>query len=376
MNYTPNRTAASYYNTTSHKQNEQTNTRFNAVQINTTAYENDARTKVNKDKEGKPRSTSSSDKRTNNPAKSASNTTKNSSDKTRYNTFDKTPKQVKDKDELNKKKQTMSCFHCGERGHWRDDCEIYLKGQPQLVAGVKAYTRFITKRQLYNYNTDKGGTAVIQPKPINNKTQPITISDHGLGANISSPSDSDEGEAHLTPPKWTTPAPPSTSPTPPTIAHANALTFTSVNSMDIRQLLVEEQSLAQLITVPVRIHNTTTHAMIDQGCTNSLIRKSYVDQYLPQVKQHELGKGSTVVSSSGHHISMPTCITVKLHIQNTTIKNVVLFVVDDEQEYDICSDIILGKSFLSQIDALMKVKHNHILFTIKNTSIKLLPERT
>jgi hypothetical protein len=156
-------------------------------------------------------------------------------------------------------------------------------------------------------------------------------------------------------------------------------TVTSMNDSEEINLLIErEKTQAHLLGVTVTINDIVCYAMIDQGCTCVIARQSYVNERWPHASHHALPPGSRVTGSTGVPVPMPTCVKVNIKIGALLVSGVLMYVVDDTCGEDICADIILGKTFLTQAKAVFDMHDSKLTVNANGVTevVKMVPSCT
>ena len=148
----------------------------------------------------------------------------------------------------------------------------------------------------------------------------------------------------------------------------NRITTTVYESEEIASLIEKERNRSHLLGVNVLINGVECYAMVDQGCTGVIGRDSFVNVTWPHAPHHRLPRGSKVTGSTGTEVSMPTAIKVDIQIGKTIVKDMVMYIVDDGAGQDICADIVLGKSFLSRVNAVCNMNTNKMVLTSESGS--------
>ena len=122
----------------------------------------------------------------------------------------------------------------------------------------------------------------------------------------------------------------------------------SKKEKDIVDSMTEKESeYASLLCIPVKIDKQSAgYALIDQAASRSLIRRSHLDMIrtthrMIPVKRHY------VLSSSGKKIPIKNKVRVCIHSNNHAFGDVLLYIVEDTIEDDICCDVVIGRSTLA-----------------------------
>ena len=109
----------------------------------------------------------------------------------------------------------------------------------------------------------------------------------------------------------------------------------------------DESHYAALLAVPVIIAGVDMGlALVDQGASRSLIRKSLlssIDQNITEIKVDRY----VVLSSSGKEIPIVSKISVPVVCCDKPLGIIVLYVVDDDEDNDICCGIVLGRTSIA-----------------------------
>ena len=313
------------------------------------------------------------------------------------------------------------CFHCGKKGHYIRHCRSQLAGDEQTYAGKQAslhYNRHYGKdRPRINVgaaqnagggsSSASGGVPPSAPPPQsssaapaassaasnssggnsggggggkkrggvyrgnnrgsrfggsnsgNSNSAPVTVEDHTITPFIAEQEITDNGEQIVT-------------------IHANRLTTTAAQSEIIEVEIAKQKQHAYSLGVHVMLDGVKCFAMVDQGCTGTLIRQSFIDSLLPKAEHHPLKLGSSVSGSTGGRIPMRSAVHLVCGVGTVAVKEVIC-VVDDSAGQDMCCDFILGKTFLQATNATIGCSSDVLTletWTDGRDSVKMLPCKT
>jgi len=292
--------------------------------------------------------------------------------------------------------KNLVCFHCGAKGHManRGECAAWNAKRPQNAIGKIAWAQYAAASGITDEydprfrdisaatdnNNNSAPTSTRYSKKYNNKNKPIDVVSEAHNINISpyksykqhgssdmsaSDEDSNSGlsdyEAAMEDSVDSDIENMCKQQSAVQVKVNRLVTSTAAEEEQIGQLIDEEKEKGYQLLVKIEIEGKECMPMLDQGCTSTLCRQSYLNQCWPTIKQYPLPPGSVVTSSSGHRIPMHTCVKVNIKIGETTIKDVVMFVVDDQGQYDICADMILGKTYLGKANVWMNMSDDIIM---------------
>ena len=145
----------------------------------------------------------------------------------------------------------------------------------------------------------------------------------------------------------------------------------------VDEMSSDEEKYAKLLCIPVMVDKQPLgYALIDQAASRSLIRRSKLDTIKTKHPMIPI-KNHYVLSSSGKEIPVLHKVRVKVSSKTHKIGYVLLYVVEDTKENDICCDIVIGRTTLalsqySHID----VKHGCIYNPETKAIIKCLSAST
>ena len=304
-------------------------------------------------------------------------------------------------------KRDMKCFHCGVKGHMVGECDIAQNGSPQTTKGQLAWAEFCKlrgeakqyslkyqlerheqwqKRKRYgnrnenrryprnlpiamssdnnnpisvglsNDSVEEDDTRSVVPLQKNRNKDVTTISSAVYSASDIDVSDMSEYE-ELSNNKVKT------------IFRVSAITsdtFEDIAEAEAREKLVSSSICLPIEIIPQnnKVPIEAGHALSDQGCIHTLIRRSFKDKILPKVPE-KVVNGHYVVGATSEvelPISAKFAATLSSNGQSLGDKKTVIYIVEDIKNHSIMCDLIIGRPTMAESDFHCIDTRNGILF--------------
>jgi transposase InsO family protein len=134
----------------------------------------------------------------------------------------------------------------------------------------------------------------------------------------------------------------------------------------IRKIAAEEKQHAHALCARLEMNERVQMALIDQGSTRNLMRRSWADREYPDVTRDNLPSGCVVISSTGQKIALKQHLKLRVRISDEDYCDTVFMLVEDTASRDICTDVILGRTFLARTGLCIDLATNR-LFDATNT---------
>jgi hypothetical protein len=129
----------------------------------------------------------------------------------------------------------------------------------------------------------------------------------------------------------------------------------------IRQIAEEEKQHAHVLCAHLEMSERMQTALIDQGSTRNLMRRTWAQQEYPDVTRDTLPSGCVVISSTGQKIALKQLIKLRVRISADDYRDSLFLLVEDTATKDICTDVILGRTFLARTGLWLNLSTNKLM---------------
>ena len=300
-------------------------------------------------------------------------------------------------------KQDMKCFHCGIKGHMVGECEIAKKNLPQTTKGQMAWAEFCKlrgearvydvryqlerheqwqKRKRYNERGNQRTFNRNRPT-VNDESSDseVTFRDEALSSGVSGKDEINDRHQRLTRSKdksrdVTTVSnaiyaksdidisessevdnEDGTSGSGKVIFRVSHLGTSMVE--DIKEAEEREKLVASSICLPIEIITDNMeesviagHALGDQGCIQTLIRRKHKDKILPNVAEQTVHGHYVVGATSELELPVSAKFPAILSSNGKLLgnKKTVIYIVEDNGDNSIMCDMIIGRPTIAESD--------------------------
>ena len=285
-------------------------------------------------------------------------------------------------------KRDVTCWHCGDRGHFAGECPINLSNQPQTSKGVDYYAAFNRTRnevRPYDAQAQKDRSEKYQQRSRENKSNNAPASNSSSSNSVSQRKDkynrytsnkrrnerssknkrvtfSDNNDSAIEVSSHIIELPHHDSKNEVSDSDddhssekrvfqmftiSNVTNNDNTSLKDIQYKEAQESTSATSLCLPVEINGQPVgYALGDQGCNRTCMRASALQRTGLKVNEHKL-TNQFLLCSSGEEIPIRSRFKATISSKGKTIGESLVYVVDDKPNADIVCDIVIGRSTLS-----------------------------
>ncbi len=264
------------------------------------------------------------------------------------------------------KKDDISCWHCGVKGHCAGECARNLAGEPQTTQGARVFAEFNKARgEVRPYDAKKqieqstkyrersvarsrgrgkgrGGSSYgrgsassngrveeTRPKPAARKEAILALQDEVDECELEEEDDEDDGSDGLK-----------------RVVHITMLGLQQ-RLEEVHEREKQEAESSSLLCLPLEVNGQSVgYALSDQGATKTCIRASALERLGLEVEEHPVHNYS-VIGSTGEEVPIRSRFSALLTTQGRKIGHTLVYVVDNTSNNDIICDMVMGRSTMS-----------------------------